>query len=65
MTKVKDYKNPGGRTFSNDSDDSYDDAIQEPRRASRQSSVTGSENVEMLIGEITGDKDKKENKVSI
>ena len=60
MTKVKDYKNPGGRTFSNDSDDSYDDAIQEPRRASRQSSVTGSKNVEMLIGEIAGDKDKKE-----
>jgi len=63
----KDFRNPGNRTFSNDTDDSEPRERMHSRQQSRQSSVTGSKDVEMLIGELKspnaikgeGDKDTK------
>ena len=57
MTAIKDFNHPGNKTFEDESDDEYADARhqQGSRSQSRQSSVTGSKDVEMLIGEIRGD----------
>ncbi len=52
-SKTKDFHNPSANAYS-DADSEDDDRQRTPSRSqSRQSSVTGSKDVEMLVGELT------------